>query len=91
MNASVPGPTDPSKKIRVSDRRERLGGISESTFNERLELGRIPQPDGHDPEPYWRVQTVKNHFERQAQPKPSAFDEAGFPMLVEGMAPKRKD
>lgn len=36
-----------------------LGGLSQSAFHARRRLKLVPPPDGLDPRPYWRTETVK--------------------------------
>lgn len=45
--------------IRVAHFQALLGDLSHSAFYARLKLGRVPKPDGHDPRPYWRTETVR--------------------------------
>jgi predicted DNA-binding transcriptional regulator AlpA len=53
-------------------------GISSPEFYKRLKAGQIPAPAGKDPRPYWEAQTVRAYLAR-------AVDEAGLPLLVEGV------
>ena len=36
-----------------------LLSVSHSTFYSRLKNGSLPAPDGNDPRPYWRTETVR--------------------------------
>ncbi len=46
-------------RLRVAHLQALLGGISHSAFYARLRDDRVPPPDGRDPRPYWRTETVK--------------------------------
>jgi hypothetical protein len=46
-------------RLRVAHFQALLGGISHSAFYARLRDERIPRPDGRDPRPYWRTETLK--------------------------------
>lgn len=54
--------------IRGPELRERWGGMSNSTFYDRLKRGLIPKPEYPfgPATPHWRLETVEAH-ERKAQ------------------------
>lgn len=54
----------PGARVRVCHWLHLLGGLSASAFYKRLERGYIPLPDGHDPRPYWRTETVQEFLSK---------------------------
>lgn len=53
----------PAARMRNAHFQFYLGGMSASAFHERRRKGEIPPPDGHDPRPYWRTETVRAFLE----------------------------
>ena len=51
-------------RIRVPHFQALLGGISHSSFYNRLAEGRVPKADGRDPRPYWKTSTVRAFLEK---------------------------
>jgi hypothetical protein len=46
-------------RLRIAHFQALLGGLSHSSFYQRLKLGRVPKPDGNDGRPYWKTETVR--------------------------------
>ena len=40
-----------------------LFAISHSALYAQLNLNRFPKPDGHDPRPYWRTETIRQKLQ----------------------------
>jgi hypothetical protein len=45
--------------IRNANFQALLGNLSKAAFYQRRKKGVVPPPDGHDPRPFWRTETVR--------------------------------
>ena len=61
---AYPSTLDQPGRVRIAHFQCFLGGISHSALYVRIARGLIPKPDGRDPRPYWRTETVRKFLEK---------------------------
>jgi hypothetical protein len=54
---------EPGRKVRTAHFQWFMGQMSHSAFLARRKRERVPEPDGHDPRPFWWTETVKDFLQ----------------------------